>query len=84
MKKIYHTAINYRPFEDLMEKKVVNIEYEIAAVKVVLKALLLTLTDKQKEIVIQDINKTVNDAYIDHPQYQDVISKTEQYIKKII
>ncbi|HIE5766224.1 hypothetical protein EHE21_13495 [Proteus sp. GOKU] len=67
-----------------MEKKVVNIEYEIAAVKVVLKALLLTLTDKQKEIVIQDINKTVNDAYIDHPQYQDVISKTEQYIKKII
>lgn len=84
MKKIYHTAINYRPFEDLMEKKVVNIEYEIAAVKVVLKALLLTLTDKQKEIVIKDINKTVNDAYIDHPQYQDVISKTEQYIKKII
>ncbi|HEK0786682.1 TPA: hypothetical protein SMP78_000814 [Proteus mirabilis] len=67
-----------------MEKKVVNIEYEIAAVKVVLKALLLTLTDKQKEIVIKDINKTVNDAYIDHPQYQDVISKTEQYIKKII
>ncbi|MCM2367075.1 hypothetical protein ABN089_01465 [Proteus terrae] len=65
-----------------MEKKVVNIEYEIAAVKVVLKALLLTLTDKQKEIVIQDINKTVNDAYIDHPQYQDVINKTEQYIKK--
>lgn len=65
-----------------MEKKVVNIEYEIAAVKVVLKALLLTLTDKQKEIVIQDVNKTVNDAYIDHPQYQDVISKTEQYIKK--
>ncbi|ATM99868.1 MULTISPECIES: hypothetical protein [Proteus] len=67
-----------------MEKKVVNIEYEIAAVKVVLKALLLTLTDKQKEIVIQDINKTVNDAYIDHPQYQDVISKTEQYIKKML
>lgn len=84
MKKIYHTAINYRPFEDLMEKKVVNIEYEIAAVKVVLKALLLTLTDKQKEIVIQDINKTVNDAYIDHPQYQDVINKTEQYIKKML
>ncbi|WP_109419740.1 hypothetical protein [Proteus terrae] len=67
-----------------MEKKVINIEYEIAAVKVVLKALLLTLTDKQKEIVIQDINKTVNDAYIDHPQYQDVISKTEQYIKKML
>ncbi|HEK2897989.1 hypothetical protein I5F12_01315 [Proteus cibarius] len=67
-----------------MEKKVVNIEYEIAAVKVVLKALLLTLTDKQKEIVIQDINKTVNDAYIDHPQYQDVINKTEQYIKKML
>ncbi|MBG2836287.1 hypothetical protein [Proteus terrae] len=67
-----------------MEKKVVNIEYEIAAVKVVLKALLLTLTDKQKEIVIQDVNKTVNDAYIDHPQYQDVISKTEQYIKKML
>lgn len=67
-----------------MEKKVVNIEYEIAAVKVVLKALLLTLTDKQKEIVIQDINKTINDAYIDHPQYQDVISKTEQYIKKML
>ncbi|WP_109849750.1 hypothetical protein [Proteus sp. CA142267] len=67
-----------------MEKKVVNIEYEIAAVKVVLKALLLTLTDKQKEIVIQDVNKTINDAYIDHPQYQDVISKTEQYIKKML
>lgn len=67
-----------------MEKKVVNIEYEIAAVKVVLKALLLTLTDKQKEIVTQDVNKTVNDAYIDHPQYQDVISKTEQYIKKML
>ncbi|WP_337051159.1 hypothetical protein [Proteus terrae] len=67
-----------------MEKKVVNIEYEIAVVKVVLKALLLTLTDKQKEIVIQDINKTVNDAYIDHPQYQDVINKTEQYIKKML
>lgn len=67
-----------------MEKKVVNIEYEIAAVKVILKALLLTLTDKQKEIVIQDINKTVNDAYIDHPQYQDVINKTEQYIKKML
>lgn len=67
-----------------MEKKVVNIEYEIAAVKVVLKALLLTLTDKQKEIVIQDVNKTVNDAYIDHLQYQDVISKTEQYIKKML
>ncbi|QKD71223.1 hypothetical protein HG541_04840 [Proteus terrae subsp. cibarius] len=59
-------------------------EYEIAAVKVILKALLLTLTDKQKEIVIQDINKTVNDAYIDHPQYQDVINKTEQYIKKML
>ncbi len=54
------------------------------AVKVVLKALLLTLTDKQKEIVIQDVNKTVNDAYIDHPQYQDIISKTEQYIKKVL
>lgn len=62
----------------------VNIEYEIAAVKVVLKALLLTLTDKQKEVVIHDINKTVNDAYINHPQYQDVISKTEQYIKKML
>lgn len=67
-----------------MEKKVVNIEYEIAAVKVILKALLLTLTDKQKEIVIQDANKTINDAYIDHPQYQDIISKTEQYIKKML
>lgn len=67
-----------------MEKKVVNIEYEIAAVKVVLKALLLTLTDKQKEVVIHDINKTVNDAYINHPQFQDVISKTEQYIKKML
>ncbi|WP_099074849.1 hypothetical protein [Proteus alimentorum] len=67
-----------------MEKKMVNIEYEIAAVKVVLKALLLTLTDKQKEVVIHDINKTVNDAYINHPQYQDVISKTEQYIKKML
>ncbi|MBQ0213847.1 hypothetical protein OSB94_06115 [Proteus vulgaris] len=67
-----------------MEKKVVNIEYEIAALKVVLKALLLTLTDKQKEIAIQDINKTVNDAYINHPQYKDVITKTEQYIKKMI
>ncbi|MFU8906010.1 hypothetical protein ACNARK_04110 [Proteus sp. DFP240708] len=67
-----------------MEKKVVNIEYEIAAVKVVLKALLLTLTDKQKEIVIHDINKTINDAYIDHPQYQNIISKTEQYIKNTL
>ncbi|WP_109399798.1 hypothetical protein [Proteus sp. TJ1640] len=67
-----------------MEKKVVNIAYEIAAVKVILKALLLTLTDKQKERVIHDINKTVNEAYLDHPQYQDVISKTEQYIKKIL
>lgn len=65
-----------------MEKKVVNIAYEIAAVKVILKALLLTLTDKQKERVIHDINKTVNEAYLNHPQYQDVISKTEQYIKK--
>ncbi|MBG3012894.1 hypothetical protein [Proteus faecis] len=65
-----------------MEKKVVNIAYEIAAMKVILKALLLTLTDKQKELVIHDINKTVNDAYLEHPQYQDVISKTEQYIKK--
>ncbi len=81
---IYHTAINCRYFEDVMEKKVVNIEYEIAAVKVVLKALLLTLTDKQKEIAIHDINKTINDAYIDHPQYQNIISKTEQYIKKIL
>lgn len=71
-------------FEDLMEKNVVNIEYEIAAVKVVLKAFLLTLTDKQKKVVIHDINKTVNDAYINHPQYQDIISKTEQYIKKIL
>ena len=84
IKIIYHTAINCRSFEDLMEKKVVNIEYEIAAVKVVLKALLLTLTDKQKEIVIHDINKTINDAYSDHPQYQNIISKTEQYIKKIL
>ncbi|MBJ2117153.1 MULTISPECIES: hypothetical protein [Proteus] len=67
-----------------MEKKVVNIAYEIAAVKVILKALLLTLTDKQKERVIHDINKTVNEAYLNHPQYQDVISKTEQYIKKIL
>ncbi|MCK9780504.1 MULTISPECIES: hypothetical protein [Enterobacterales] len=67
-----------------MEKKVVNIEYEIAAVKVVLKALLLTLTDKQKEVVIHDINKTVNDAYTNHPQYRDVISKTDQYIKKML
>ncbi|EST58167.1 hypothetical protein NA898_07945 [Proteus cibi] len=67
-----------------MDKKVVNIEYEIAAVKVILKALLLTLTDKQKEIAIHDINKTVNEAYINHPQYQDVISKTDQYIKKML
>ena len=67
-----------------MEKKVVNIAYEIAAVKVILKALLLTLTDKQKERVIHDINKTVNEAYLNHPQYQDVISKTEQYIKKML
>lgn len=67
-----------------MEKKVVNIEYEIAALKVVLKALLLTLTDKQKEVAIQDINKTVNDAYINHAQYKDVITKTEQYIKKML
>ncbi|MDL5166508.1 hypothetical protein QSH14_04340 [Proteus faecis] len=67
-----------------MEKKVVNIAYEIAAMKVILKALLLTLTDKQKELVIHDINKTVNDAYLEHPQYQDVISKTEQYIKKML
>lgn len=67
-----------------MEKKFVNIEYEIAALKVIFKALLLTLTDKQKEVAIQDINKTVNDAYIEHPQYQDVIKKTEQYIKKML
>ncbi|QNH64904.1 hypothetical protein H7F13_13040 [Proteus vulgaris] len=67
-----------------MGKKVVNIAYEIAAMKVILKALLLTLTDKQKELVIHDINKTVNDAYLEHPQYQDVISKTEQYIKKML
>lgn len=67
-----------------MDKKVVNIEYEIAAVKEILKALLLTLTDKQKEIAIHDINKTVNEAYINHPQYQDVISKTDQYIKKML
>ncbi|MGO2105505.1 MAG: hypothetical protein ACTH3P_08855 [Proteus vulgaris] len=65
-----------------MEKKVVNIEYEIAALKVVLKALLLTLTDKQKEVAIQDISETVNNAYTNHPQYKDVITKTEQYIKK--
>ncbi|MCT8249594.1 hypothetical protein [Proteus faecis] len=67
-----------------MGKKVVNIAYEIAAMKVILKALLLTLTDKQKELVIHDINKTVNDAYLEHPQYQDIISKTEQYIKKML
>ncbi|HCN43510.1 MULTISPECIES: hypothetical protein [Proteus] len=67
-----------------MEKKVVNIEYEIAALKVVLKALLLTLTDKQKEVAIQDISETVNNAYTNHPQYKDVITKTEQYIKKML
>ncbi|WP_193014741.1 hypothetical protein [Proteus sp. FME41] len=67
-----------------MEKKVVNIEYEVAALKVVMKALLLTLTDKQKEIAIEDINKTVKNAYIAHPHYQDVINKTEQYIKKLL
>ena len=67
-----------------MEKKVVNIEYEIAALKVVLKALLLTLTDKQKEVAIQDISETVNNAYTNHHQYKDVITKTEQYIKKML
>lgn len=67
-----------------MEKKVINIEYEVAALKVVLKSLLLTLTSKQKELVIRDIDKTINAAYVDHPQHQDVISKTEQYIKKML
>ncbi len=40
-----------------MEKKLVNIEHEVAALKVILKSLLLTLTNKQKESVIYDINK---------------------------
>ncbi|VTP73302.1 Uncharacterised protein [Proteus vulgaris] len=65
-----------------MEKKVVNIEYEIAALKVVLKALLLTLTDKQKEVAIQDISETVNNAYTNHPQYKDVITKNRTIYKK--
>ena len=50
----------------------------------ILKSLLLTLTNKQKESVIYDINKTISNAYIEHPQYQDIIEKTEQYIKKIL
>ena len=64
-----------------MEKKLVNIEHEVAALKVILKSLLLTLTNKQKESVI---NKTIRNAYAEHPQYQDIIEKTEQYIKKIL
>lgn len=67
-----------------MEKKIVNIEYEVAALKVIFKALLLTLPHKQKKVVIEDINKTINDAYATHPQYKDIINKTEQYIKKMI
>lgn len=54
------------------------------ALKVILKSLLLTLTNKQKESVIYDINKTIRNAYAEHPQYQDIIEKTEQYIKKIL
>ncbi|PCQ33987.1 hypothetical protein CQA21_08870 [Proteus mirabilis] len=65
-------------------KKLVNIEHEVAALKVILKSLLLTLTNKQKESVIYDINKTIRNAYAEHPQYQDIIEKTEQYIKKIL
>ncbi|QAV22184.1 hypothetical protein [Proteus hauseri] len=67
-----------------MEKKVINIEYEVAALKVVLKSLLLTLTTKQKELVIRDIDKTINAAYVKHPHHKDVINKTEQYIKKML
>lgn len=67
-----------------MKQKIVNIESEVAALKVILKSILLTLTSKQKELVIQDINKTIHSAYISHPQCQDVINKTEQYIKKML
>ncbi|WP_066747384.1 hypothetical protein [Proteus myxofaciens] len=67
-----------------MKKKVINMEYEVAALKVVLKSLLLTLTPKQKQLVIQDIKKTINDASSIYPHYQDVINKTEQYVKKML
>lgn len=68
----------------MMKKKVINMEYEVAALKVVLKSLLLTLTPKQKQLVIQDIKKTINDASSIYPHCQDVINKTEQYVKKML
>ncbi|HCT1418476.1 hypothetical protein A0O00_06120 [Proteus mirabilis] len=80
----YRIAIVIVPRKNIWKKKLVNIEHEVAALKVILKSLLLTLTNKQKESVIYDINKTIRNAYAEHPQYQDIIEKTEQYIKKIL
>lgn len=66
-----------------MDKNLKEIECEIAALKIVIKSLLSTLNDKQRRDMLGNISLAIEDTSNKYPQLNEIISLTEQYVKKL-
>ncbi|WP_109396862.1 sigma-S stabilization anti-adapter protein IraP [Proteus faecis] len=66
-----------------MDKNLKEIECEIAALKIVIKSLLSTLSDKQRRDMLGNISVVLEDTSNKYPQFNEVINLTEQYVKKL-
>ncbi|MBJ2117152.1 sigma-S stabilization anti-adapter protein IraP [Proteus penneri] len=66
-----------------MDKNLKEIECEIAALKIVIKSLLSTLSDKQRRDMLANISVVLEDTSKKYPQLNEIINLTEQYVKKL-
>lgn len=66
-----------------MDKNLKEIECEVAALKIVIKSLLSTLSDKQRRDMLGNISIVLEDTSNKYPQLNEVIHLTEQYVKKL-
>ncbi|EEG85325.1 MULTISPECIES: sigma-S stabilization anti-adapter protein IraP [Proteus] len=66
-----------------MDKNLKEIECEIAALKIVIKSLLSTLSDKQRRDMLANISVVLEDTSNKYPQLNEIINLTEQYVKKL-
>lgn len=66
-----------------MDQNLKEIECEIAALKIVIKSLLSTLSDKQRRDMLGNISLVIEDTSSKYPQLNEVINLTEQYVKKL-
>lgn len=66
-----------------MDKNLKEIECEIAALKIVIKSLLSTLSDKQRRDMLGNISIVLEDTSNKYPKLNEIINLTEQYVRKL-